>query len=344
MGKPFRILSLDGGGVRALLQLLILERFQQEYPNLINEADMITGVSAGSLVAIALALNLTPSETASFWEHSVEKIFTQGYLHKFYSVDNTLAAPYNTEELKRLLEQIAQEKTLKDVSKKIVVPSFRVTKDDGEHCSELNFEHERLRWHPEYFHNFENSRNSDTRLVDVILRSSAAPTYFPIYQGYVDGGIFSNNPALAAVTIALDAGVKLEDIVVLSISTGYSPRNLAVDDKGDTDWGVLRWAPHIIDILLDANTESIGHSLGSLLNSRYHRIDPNFEKQIGLDDASASASLHQIASAVDIGNSTQFLDNIWLSEKRIIDGDHFEVIHRGDHPTPEPNTAWCNVM
>jgi patatin-like phospholipase/acyl hydrolase len=39
------------------------------------------------------------------------------------------------------------------------------------------------RWHPEYFHNFDHSENADTPVMDVVLRTTAAPSYFPVYQG-----------------------------------------------------------------------------------------------------------------------------------------------------------------
>jgi patatin-like phospholipase/acyl hydrolase len=41
--KPFRILSLDGGGVRAIIQAVILSRLIENYPNLLDEVDMFAG-------------------------------------------------------------------------------------------------------------------------------------------------------------------------------------------------------------------------------------------------------------------------------------------------------------
>jgi patatin-like phospholipase/acyl hydrolase len=40
-------------------------------------------------------------------------------------------------------------------------------------------------------------------VVDAALRSAAAPTYFPVYQGYCDGAVTANNPSLVAVSMAL---------------------------------------------------------------------------------------------------------------------------------------------
>ncbi len=42
--KPFRILSLDGGGVRAIIQAVVLARLAKEYPTLIEDIDMFAGI------------------------------------------------------------------------------------------------------------------------------------------------------------------------------------------------------------------------------------------------------------------------------------------------------------
>lgn len=48
------------------------------------------------------------------------------------------------------------------------------------------------------------------------MRSAAAPTYFPVYQGYCDGAVTANNPSLVAVSMALAhyPGLRRENIRV----------------------------------------------------------------------------------------------------------------------------------
>ena len=51
-------------------------------------------------------------------------------------------------------------------------------------------------WKAKFFHNYAGSDSDQGELaVDVALRTSAAPTYFPSYQGFIDGGVVANNPA-----------------------------------------------------------------------------------------------------------------------------------------------------
>jgi len=331
--KPFRILSLDGGGVRAIIQTTLLKRLQKEFPNLLSEVDMFAGVSAGSIVASAMCNGLTPEQTCEMWMNTAPKIFVESYLRRIKSLDNAFGAPYDPLVLKDDLQATIGTKTLGQLNKKILIPSFNLDPPTDKQPNH--------RWLPECFHNFEGSKFMDLPLIEAVLRSAAAPTYFPIRDGYVDGGTFANNPALLAITTAMNNGIKLEDIVVLSISTGNNPRCIKKATLGDGNWGLVEWAPHLIDLLLDSSTEATDYSCNCILREQYHRVDPILSEPIDLADATKLKELTDIAEKVDLSNIQSWIIKYWKASPTL------EV---GEAPLPAPpavattNRGYCNVM
>lgn len=61
-------------------------------------------------------------------------------------------------------------------------------------CAPLFLTHP-SRWEMVVFHNLDpNSPMLEERVAEVVMRSCAAPSYFPTYQNYVDGAMHSNDP------------------------------------------------------------------------------------------------------------------------------------------------------
>lgn len=93
------------------------------------------------------------------------------------------------------------------------------------------------------------------------MRSIAAPTFFPSYQQYVDGGIFAHDPSSLALNLSISPlrmGIKPEKIVLLSLGTGkvkmlkkllfykknFNQVNYYYDDPNH-DWGYVQWLPKL---------------------------------------------------------------------------------------------------
>ena len=57
MAKPFRILSIDGGGIRGLIPALVLAEFERQTGRPIADCfDLIAGTSTGGILALGLTL------------------------------------------------------------------------------------------------------------------------------------------------------------------------------------------------------------------------------------------------------------------------------------------------
>lgn len=65
--RPYRILSLDGGGVRGVVTTIILERIMKEHPQFLNDVDMIAGTSAGGILALLLASDYSPKQCTDIY-------------------------------------------------------------------------------------------------------------------------------------------------------------------------------------------------------------------------------------------------------------------------------------
>ena len=120
------------------------------------------------------------------------------------------SAKFSNASLKVVCQKIWGDKKLRDASKKVVIPAFLM---DNHHSDE------RLRsCETKLFHNLsDNDPLSDELVSDVVMRTGnflgiflflkenlgAAPTFFPSFQQYVDGGMFAHDPASAALNLAM---------------------------------------------------------------------------------------------------------------------------------------------
>ncbi|MGH8556758.1 MAG: patatin-like phospholipase family protein [Methylococcales bacterium] len=77
--QPFRVLSLNGGGVRALFQAHFLN-YLSKVPGIgcfREDFDLIIGTSAGAVVAAALWIKKPPEEIADLFENVGKDAFPQ---------------------------------------------------------------------------------------------------------------------------------------------------------------------------------------------------------------------------------------------------------------------------
>jgi uncharacterized protein len=132
------------------------------------------------------------------------------------------------------------------------------------------------------------------------VRTSAAPTYFPIYQGYIDGGVVANNPSTCALAQALHpltGEQRLEDIVLLSLGTGFNPHFLLAEDQSA---GLLQWAPHLVNLMLEGGAGLADYQCRQILDRRYLRVNPLLPEPIAMDAVDRISALKRIARQFDL--------------------------------------------
>ena len=124
------------------------------------------------------------------------------------------------------------------------------------------------------------------------LYTSAAPTYFPSADGYIDGGVVASNPSMAALAQALDPRNRfdspatrptLDDITLLSLGTGTVLQFIESGPNNDVDWGQAQWVQPLISLMLDGVTGVADFQCKQLLNQRYRRLAPVFPANFKMD-------------------------------------------------------------
>jgi len=317
---PYRILSLDGGGVRGILEAVFLQRIVETpgYENFLDSIDLIAGTSVGGILGLGLAAKLFQNAAGytDFIAESSEKFFG----HPRSQLRNLIAdAKYDNQPIVQSLTKIFGDRTLGDIKDvKVVVVSMQLDFSKIVDGADAGSRH----WGPKFFHNFgdaETNPDLHEKLYDCALYTSAAPTYLPIYKNFVDGGVVANNPTMVAIALAIQSGVKLEDIVVLSIGTGASAGVIKTEEQGDGDWGDRDWIAglRIINLTFDGPVDATWHQSQTLLGERHHRIQPQLPRPIDLDNYHEVEALKKIALDIPLDSLFDFLKKYWPLEKTV---------------------------
>jgi uncharacterized protein len=74
--KVFKVLSIDGGGIKGLYSARILERFEKKFNcHIADYFDLICGTSTGGLIALGLSLNIPAKDISKLYNEGGDKIF-----------------------------------------------------------------------------------------------------------------------------------------------------------------------------------------------------------------------------------------------------------------------------
>jgi len=296
----YTILALDGGGVRGVFSARVLERLDALVPGgILSKVDLFAGTSTGALLAATLARGMPPGAIVNLYQDKGPKIFAaRGLLDSITHLDEVWRANFDNTGLKAALEEIFGTDRLSDLPVRILIPTFDLDNLDPESLTTATRRYIYRSWKPKILHNFPgDDSDGGVSIVDALLRTSAAPTYFPSHQGYVDGGVVANNPSMCAVAKAVRQGVPLADIRLISVGTGFNPHYV----EGERlDWGYRQWVPNLISMLFDGMVGVPSYQCEQLLGTRYVRVDTAYREVIGLDAVDRIPDLVEIADRVDL--------------------------------------------
>jgi patatin-like phospholipase/acyl hydrolase len=303
----YRIFSFDGGGIRGLVATVIVERLMAALPDLLSQTDLLAGTSTGGVMALALARGIPPAALTELYYSKGPKIFDDSFFDNLLDLGQTIGAQYDNRNLRQEMQRIFGDTRLQDLPKKVLVPSFDLDNEDPDP--------DRRSWKAKFFHNFSgNDTDGAVRAYKVAIYTSSAPTYFPSFDGYIDGGVVTNNPSVAAIAQTQDRRAEidnrptLEEIKLLSIGTGQALHYI----KGQrNDWGYAQWAKPIITLMMDGSMGVIDYQCRQILGENYRRISPILPDPIDLNDWRKRDELVGFAQTVKLDGIITWLGEHW---------------------------------
>jgi patatin-like phospholipase/acyl hydrolase len=271
-----RVLSIDGGGIRGLIPALVLTEIEKRSGKQVWELfDLIAGTSTGGILACALCAPdpLPAEQLVALYEEEGPRIFKTSIWQRIHSVEGLVDEKYDSVALDGALDRFLSAKRLSETRPDLLVTSY----DMGEPGP--------------YFFKSRKAREKgeDYALSDVARATSAAPTYFEAWplpgKALVDGGVFANNPAMCALAEVVRFHPAAE-IALLSLGTGQRTRQR--DFEEIDDWGLLKWARPILDVVFDGVSDAVNYQLEHTLDpGRYWRLQVELTNaNDDLDDAS----------------------------------------------------------
>lgn len=316
-GITFRILTLDGGGLKGTFTAAVLASWEQQTGlRVVDHFDLISGTSTGGILAIGLGLGLSGQQMLDFYKKKGPVIFPISRMRSKikHSLRHIFKPKYAQEILLRELEIAYYEnnniKYLKNSKCRLVIPAYHA-------ISGTSYVF-RTPHHPDLI------ADADTQAAHAALATAAAPTYFTCAQisnmicesSYFDGGVWANSPAMAAVIEAVCfLNIPIDKIDVLSIGTTEEPFTVQKQRcSGVFGWV---WKKKILDLLMNVQQESSLKMTKHLVGTpRFLRVDKITQKGSYILD-----SPDEIQELADLGRNEALNPEIFSSVKsRFLNG------------------------
>lgn len=259
--KVFRILSIDGGGIKGIYSAKILEQFEKKFNyHIVDYFDLICGTSTGGLIALALSLKIPAEEIVSFYYDKGKFIFPKMNKVKGFLKQIGWGGKHDNKELSKALYEIFGNRTIGESNCLLCIPSFSLT-DSRPYIFKYDHSEGNL------------SRDNKTKYAEVALATSAASTYLPIVQieshdnkQFIDGGVYANNPTLIGIVEALKYFVgkdkNFDHLRVMSIASLETPGGSRILPKKNRS--ALEWGGKLVSPFLDGQAYVTNFMVGTL--------------------------------------------------------------------------------
>lgn len=327
----YNILTIDGGGLRGIVPVRILQKVEQlTGKKILDTFDFLAGTSTGGLIVSCLTLQngqqpaqpkYALDQIADIYVKKGGVIFPlqSGIGRLFNKVSNLYSPAYSADGIEKVLKEYVGEERIKDALKPIMVSTYDLKSN-----------------RPVFFKSAEahDDTSANARIHDICRATSAAPTYLPAYsfthKGQlltgIDGGVYVNNPTMASIAELSKYGnagfykkkdgspVAYDDIRILSLGTGTYTGSIS--DEQATSWGEIQWVTKVIDIMMKGVNQSTDYESNEMLDSgKYLRLNISIMDEKYADMADASDETRAYLENEIINQVTGNAENMALLEK-----------------------------
>ena len=195
-----KILSICGGGVFGVGASAFLREMANHTADAKDYFDVFAGTSTGAIIAACLSIGMQSKDIEKLYDNNIKKIFTK-YPWWKRRIPFSSCPTYDNRYFKRILKDVFGNIRMSDVGNLYIV----AWRTNGKSRNKVF------------------GPKDDTYIRDAVLASASAPTYFSTHvignEEFMDGGLWSNNPALCAVSDLVD-DTPLDKMSMLTLVTG----------------------------------------------------------------------------------------------------------------------------
>jgi uncharacterized protein len=277
MSKPYKILSIDGGGIRGLIPALILAEIEKRTGKAISELfDLMAGTSTGGILTLGLNIpdengkaRYSVEDLVKLFKDKGKMIFYQNKWRSLMTGLGVLDEKYSHRNFEKLLKEYCGDAELKSAVTDVLITSY-----DLEYTRKPFFFKSQLA---------RKKEEQNFKMREVIRATTAAPTYFEphkllsmvdrkTYYSLVDGGIVANNPAMCAFAEALT--LNQSDVLMVSLGTGAKTEQ--IKHKDAIHWGLVHWIRPLIMLMMNGNSATVNYQLREIFSAKagsdYYRL------------------------------------------------------------------------
>ncbi|GAB5388158.1 MAG: patatin-like phospholipase family protein [Alphaproteobacteria bacterium] len=297
--KVFKVLAIDGGGIRGLVPARVLEEIEARTGKPIAEMfDMVAGTSTGGILATGLTApdpknknkpRYSASDLAAIYHRHGRELFPPTVFRRLRPITGGL---YDIGALQRVLDKQLGDTRMSDSLTHLVLPAYDIE-----------------RRQPVFMRHLKGHRDRDFFMKDAASATAAAPAYFPPVElhavrgrgakqvqgerfALVDGGVVANNPSLVALLQAMRVAPPDAEIMIVSVGTGSGVKPISVDKA--RNWTARDWinplgGMPLVKMVLNGSGDLASAAVREMIGVNYHRITMNFRAPHDKENQPASA-------------------------------------------------------